>query len=57
MPAKRACTLTPPAKALDAAAQVMDVDVHDSWRPVLYAELVKPYFASLVQFLRTERSR
>eukprot|EP00499_Haloplacidia_sp_CaronLabIsolate_P005472 CAMPEP_0196782726 /NCGR_PEP_ID=MMETSP1104-20130614/11956_1 /TAXON_ID=33652 /ORGANISM="Cafeteria sp., Strain Caron Lab Isolate" /LENGTH=333 /DNA_ID=CAMNT_0042152969 /DNA_START=1 /DNA_END=998 /DNA_ORIENTATION=+ len=56
MPKKRACKLTPPAAALAAAAEVMDVNVHESWKPVLYAELAKPYFGRLVQFLRSERA-
>ncbi|EDP70805.1 uracil-DNA glycosylase [Flavobacteriales bacterium ALC-1] len=32
----------------------MNVDIHQSWKPFLQPEFVKPYFKSLVEFIKTE---
>lgn len=32
----------------------MDVDIHDSWKPLLQAEFDKPYFKNLTDFVKSE---
>lgn len=43
--------------ALQAASAVMNVDVRDSWKPLLHREAAKPYFAGLIKFLEAEQRR